>query len=79
MKEIYVLVRVRVEESDPATPIDRETMEDAAIEAVANAVKQGELNGFNHQHADKLCISFDDAVPYEDYASDGGDDGNSGE
>ena len=40
----------------PRVKIDKYTMRDAAVEAVENAVKLAEDNGFNHSRADDLCI-----------------------
>ncbi len=56
MREIKVLVTLQVDECDPAVKIDKYTMRDAAVEAVENAVKCAEDNGFNHSRADDLCI-----------------------
>jgi len=66
MREIKVLVTLRVEESEPDAKIDRDTMQDAATEAVENAVRHAEDNGFSHALADELSIGFVDAVPYEE-------------
>jgi hypothetical protein len=70
MREIKVLVTVQVEEDDPEMKIDREAMEEAAVEAVENAVRFAENAGFQHSSADDLSIGFVDAVLYE------GDDDN---
>jgi hypothetical protein len=66
MREIKVLVTLQVDESEPDAKIDRDTMQDAAVEAVENAVRHAEDNGFSHAWADDLCIGFVDAVPYEE-------------
>ena len=39
MREIRVLVTLQVDECEPDAKIDRETMQDAAVEAVENAVQ----------------------------------------
>ena len=70
MREIRVLVRLQVQEDDPTAKIDRECMEEAATEAVENAVKLAEDNGFSHAWADVLSIGFVDAVPYEEMDED---------
>jgi hypothetical protein len=66
MKEIRVLVTVQVDECDPEVLVDPETMEDAAVDAIENAVKHAELNGFVFPQAEDLCIGFVDAVLYEE-------------
>ena len=47
--------------------IDLETMQDAAVDAVENAIRHAEDNGFSHPYADELSIGFVDAVLYEEY------------
>ena len=42
----------------------REELEDAAVEAVVNALKLVEANGFSHSYADGVSIGFVDAVEY---------------
>ena len=65
-REIRVLVRVLVEECDPADiEIDRETTEDAAVEAIENAVKSAENNGFSHTYADELSMHVVGVSAYE--------------
>ena len=54
-----------MDECDLFVEIDRETMRDAAAEAVENAVRFAADNGFSHAHADDLCTGFVDAVTYE--------------
>jgi hypothetical protein len=66
MREIRVLVTLQVDECEEDVTIDRETMGDAAVEAVENAVRFAADNGFSHTHADDLCIGFVDAVAYEE-------------
>lgn len=70
MREIRVLVRLQVEECEPDAKFDRETMEDAAVEAVENAVRFAYDNGFSHTYADELSICFVDAVLYEEPGDD---------
>jgi hypothetical protein len=41
-------------------------MQDAAVDAVENAVRHAEDNGFSHPYADELSIGFVDAVLYEE-------------
>jgi anti-sigma regulatory factor (Ser/Thr protein kinase) len=74
MREIRVLVTLQVDECDPATKIDREIMQEAAVEAVENAVRHAEDNGFSHAHADDLSIGLVDAVAYEDVDEDEDED-----
>ena len=66
MREIRVLVRLQVDECEPDAKIDREIMEDAAVEAVENAMRFAYDNGFSHTYADELSIGFVDAVLYEE-------------
>jgi len=66
MREIRVLVRLQVDECEPDAKIDRDTMQDAAAEAVENAMRFAYDNGFSHSYADELCIGFVDAVLYEE-------------
>jgi hypothetical protein len=66
MREIRVLVTLQVDECEPDTTIDREIMQEAAEEAVENALRFAEDNGFSHARADLLCIGFVDVVAYED-------------
>ena len=66
MREIRVLVRLQVEECESKANFDREMMEDAAVEAVENAIRHAEDNGFSHPYADELSIGFVDAVLYEE-------------
>jgi len=68
MREIRVLVTVQVDECEPDEKIDRETIEDAAVEAVENAMRFAYDNGFSHTYADKLSIGYVDAVLYEEDA-----------
>jgi len=65
MREIRVLVTVQVDEDDPDVKIDRETMEEAAVEAIENAVRFAESAGFEHSSAGELSVGFVDAVLYE--------------
>jgi hypothetical protein len=55
-----------VDECDTAATIDGDTMQKAAVEAVENAVRHAEQNGFSHRWANDLSIGFVDAVVYED-------------
>jgi hypothetical protein len=70
MREIRVLVRLQVDECEPNAEIDLETMQDAAVDAVENAVRHAEDNGFSHSCADILSIGFVDAVLYEEDEED---------
>ena len=70
MREIRVLVTVQVDECDPDAKIDRETMEDAAADAIENAVRAAESMGFTFPQADDLSIGFVDAVVYEEPGDD---------
>ena len=70
MREIRVLVRLQVDECEPDTKIDSETMQDAAVDAVENAMRHAEDNGFSHPYADELSIGFVDAVLYEEDMDD---------
>ena len=70
MREVRVLVRVQVDECDPDAKIDPEIMEEAAVEAVENAIRFAEDNGFSHTWADDLSIGFVDAVLYEEDEDD---------
>ena len=56
MREIQVLVTLQVDECDPDAKIDRSTMQDAAVEAIANAVRFGYETGFSHARAGDLSI-----------------------
>ena len=67
MREIRVLVTLQVDECEPDAKIDRETMQDAAVDAVHNAVRFAYDNGFSHPYADELSIGYVDAVLYEEY------------
>ena len=66
MREIRVLVTLQVDECEPDAKIDRETKQDAAVEAVENAMRFAYDNGFSHTYADELSIGFVDAVLYEE-------------
>ena len=66
MHEIRVLVTLQVDEADKDDQVAAEDMDDAAVEAVENAVRAAEGNGFTHSLDDKLCIGFVDAVLYEE-------------
>jgi len=66
MREIRVLVTLQVDECEPDAKIDPETIQDAAVEAVENAVRFAYDNGFSHAYTDELCIGFVDAVLYEE-------------
>jgi len=66
MREIRVLVTLQVDECEPEAKTDRETMEDAAVEAVDNAMRFAYDNGFSHTYADELSVGFVDAVLYEE-------------
>ena len=68
MHEIRVLVTLQVDEADKDDPVAAEDMDDAAVEAVENAVRVAYEMGFAHSLADKLCIGFVDAVLYEEEA-----------
>ena len=66
MREIKVLVTLQVEEADEETMVAAEDMQDAAVEAIENAVRAAAGMGFTHDLADVLCIGFVDAVLYEE-------------
>jgi hypothetical protein len=66
MREIRVLVTVQVDECNPDAKIDRETMQDAAADAIENAVRAAEGMGFTFPQAADLSIGFVDAVVYEE-------------
>jgi hypothetical protein len=66
MREIRVLVRLQVDECEANAKIDLETMQDATVDAVENAMRHAEDNGFSHPYADELSIGFVDAVLYEE-------------
>jgi hypothetical protein len=70
MREVRVLVRLQVDECEPDAKIDWETMQDAAVDAVENAMRHAEDNGFSHTYADELSIGFVDAVLYEEDLDD---------
>ena len=70
MREIRVLVRLQVDECEPDAKIDSETMQDAAVDAVENAMRHAEDKGFSHPYADELSIGFVDAVLYEEDMDD---------
>jgi hypothetical protein len=70
MREVRVLVRLQVDECESDATIDREIMEDSAVDAVENAIRHAEDNGFSHQYADELSIGFVDAVLYEEDLDD---------
>jgi hypothetical protein len=70
MRRIRVLVALRVDECEPDAKIDLETMQDAAVDAVENAMRHAEDNGFAHPYADDLSIGFVDAVLYEEDTDD---------
>ena len=65
MHEIKVLVTLQVEQVDAKAPVTAEDIQDAAVEAVENAVRAAYEMGFTHGQADRLCIGFVDAVLYE--------------
>ena len=44
----------------------RRDKQDAAAEAVANALRYAEGEGFRHGMEDQLSMTFVDAVPYEE-------------
>ena len=46
MRRIRVLVALHVDECGPDAKIDLETMQDAAVDAVENAMRHAEDNGF---------------------------------
>ena len=66
MREVRVLVTLQVDECEPDAKIDLEIMQDAAVDAVENAIRHAEDNGFSHPYADELSIGFVDAVLYEE-------------
>jgi hypothetical protein len=74
MREIKVLVTVQVDEDNPDMKIDRETMEEAAVEAIENAVRFAENAGFEHSSAGELSVGFVDAVLYESEDEDDEED-----
>jgi hypothetical protein len=64
--EVKVLVTLQVEEADEGVAVEAEEMQDAAVEAVENAVRAAHEMGFTHALADRLCLDFVDAVLYEE-------------
>jgi hypothetical protein len=58
MREIQVLVTLQVDECDPGKRIAKYIMESAAAEAVENAIRYAEADGFSHGEADNLSIGF---------------------
>jgi len=66
MREIKVLVTLQADEADKEDSVATEDMQDAAVEAVENAVRAAHEMGFTHSLADKLCIGFVDAVLYDE-------------
>jgi len=66
MRQIRVLVRLQVEECEPDAKFDRETMEDAAVEAVENVMRHATGVGFPHTYEEELSVCFVDAVLYEE-------------
>jgi len=66
MRQIRVLVTLQVDTCEEDATIDRETMEDAAVDAVENALKRAADDGFSHPYADELCVGYVDAVVYEE-------------
>jgi len=64
MPEIRVLVTLQVDMCEP--DIDQESTEDAAVDAVENAIRFAAEHGFTHQYADALSIGYVDAVLYEE-------------
>jgi len=70
MREVRVLVTLQVDECEPDAKFDLETMQDAAVDAVDNAVRFAYDNGFSHAYADELSIGYVDAVLYEEYPDD---------
>ena len=65
MREIKVLVTLSVDECEPDVKIDREIMEDAAVEAVENIMRHATGVDFAHTYEEELAICFVDAEPYE--------------
>ena len=65
-REVKVLATLQVDEADEEDSVAAEDMQDAAVEAVENAVRAAYEMGFTHSLADKLCINFVDAVLYEE-------------
>jgi hypothetical protein len=74
--QVRVLVTLEVEESGD-TKISRQDMEDAAAEAVENAVRSAESSGFSHGMEEELSILLVDVVPYEEDPEDKGELGES--
>ncbi len=66
MREIRVLVRLRVEECEADGKFDREMMEDAAVEAVENVMRHATGAGFPHTYEEELSVCFVDAVLCEE-------------
>ena len=63
--EIRVLVTLQVDDADEDDPVAKEDQQDAAVEAVENAVRAAHEMGFTHGLADRLCIAFVNVVLYE--------------
>lgn len=66
MREVRVLVTVQVDENDPADGFDSDMLDDAAVDAVENAMKFAAEAGFVHSYADELSVGYVDSVLYEE-------------
>lgn len=65
--QVKVLVYLEVTECDPGSAnIDRDALQDAAVDAVENAVRHAEGEGFTHVHENEVSIAFTDAILYEE-------------
>jgi hypothetical protein len=56
---VWLEVRIDVIPSDPGGKVSEPEATAAAQDAVYNALKQAEDDGFDHQHAEVLSLSVD--------------------
>jgi len=66
MREVRVLVTVQIDENNPANGFDSEALDDAAVDAVENAMKFAGEAGFVHSYAEELSVGYVDSVLYEE-------------
>ena len=64
--QIKILVTLNVEPCEQGVEIPADDKQDAAAEAVANALRYAEGEGFRHGMEDQFSMTFVDAVPYEE-------------
>ncbi len=60
MSENLVVVELQVDPNDPNAKMSEEDMQEAAIQAVRNAVQFAYENGFSHEFADVCSIGLVD-------------------